>query len=576
MVKFFSRCCFALALILGFCLQSHATHIMGSDISYRCLGGNNYQVVVTVYRDCSGVAVPSQITVDVTSGCGPNTITCIQDAATSGLEVSQLCPTAASTCSGGTYPGVEVYTYVGDFTIQPGCGTYTFKYNDCCRNESNNLMDAAPPSLGFQVQATLNSDLVTCDAAPTFTSLPVPYFCLGQPVNYSHGSLDTDGDSLVYSLITPTGDLGTPLTYQGGYSAASPMPTNGGFNFDPSSGQMTFIPTQQGVYVVDVLVTEYRNGQVIGTTMRDIQIVIINCTNNAPTVNNCFTNANVTGAVVNDCNSLGVCPGTTVSFTIGARDHDGQPITVSSNIAASIPGATLTTVPVGGSDSVRVTFTWTPSPLDTGFRYFTVQFEDNACPITGLQLFTYDITIFEGTDAGPDRAYCTGGGPVQVNVYGGTHFSWNNTNGMVTATPDSNVVTLAPSSDQTYIISSDLTGGCKDKDTITVRNVASYTTNITTPDDTICLHESTDLTVTATPGTEGPFTYSWTPTSQGILSPTTQTTQVKPNGNTMYHVTVISASGCIVRDSLPIVINGIGKTQSQSSILIPANQGCSD
>ena len=67
---------------------------------------------------------------------------------------------------------------------------------------------------------------------------------------------------------------------------------------------MTFTPTQQGAYVVDVLVSEYRNGVLIGTTMRDIQIIIINCSNNAPTVNNCLSLSNVTGAVVTDCNSL--------------------------------------------------------------------------------------------------------------------------------------------------------------------------------------------------------------------------------------------------------------------------------
>ncbi len=573
MLKHFTLCRLALAVFISFLTVSdlRATHIMGSDISFRCLGGNNYEVVVAVYRDCSGVTVPTSITVDIASGCGNSTVTCTLDPNTSNLEVSQLCPTAVSTCAGGSLPGVELYTYVGSITVQPSCGVYTFSYDDCCRNTSNNLVDNSPPSLGFSVAATLNSDLVICNNAPTFTSLPVPYFCVNQPVNYSHGSIDIDGDSLVYTLIVPRDQAGTGLIYQGVFSPANPLPTASGFNFDQQSGQMTFTPTQQGVYVVDVLVTEYRNGVAIGTTMRDIQIVIINCSNNAPTISNCLTLANVTGAIINDCNSLGVCPGTTVTFTIPGYDADGQPVTVTSNIAASIPGATLTTTTVGGPDSIITVFSWTPSPLDTGFRYFTVQFEDNACPITGLQLFTYDITIFEGTDAGPDRFYCTGGGPVQVNVYGGTHFSWSTTTGMVSATPDSNVVLLAPSSQTTYIIQSDLQGGCKDKDTITVFNVPTYSTTITSPDDTICLHESTTLTLNPNPLSEGPFTYSWTPLNQGILNPNQQTTQVKPNATTMYYVTVVSSSGCTVKDSFEIAINGIGP---KVSILPSDNYVC--
>ncbi|MFN8322575.1 MAG: hypothetical protein U0T74_07965 [Chitinophagales bacterium] len=190
-------------IIIASLQHLNATHIVGSDISYRCLGGNQYQIVVAVYRDCSGVAMLASITVDVNSSCGTSTVTCAQDQATSSIEVSQLCPTAVSTCQGGSLPGVQVYTYLGTVTVQPNCGLYTFSYDDCCRNTVTNLADPAPPSLGFRVEATLNSNLVSCNDAPAFTSLPVPYFCANQPVNYSHGAIDTDGDSLVYTLASP-------------------------------------------------------------------------------------------------------------------------------------------------------------------------------------------------------------------------------------------------------------------------------------------------------------------------------------------------------------------------------------
>lgn len=559
MTKVFTRTALFLlvAALTMFSKQVSASHIMGSDITFRCLGGNNYQVVVTVYRDCSGISAPTSIPVDVSSSCGTQTITLTQDPTNSGVEVSQLCPTAISTCQGGSLPGVQVYTYVGNVTVQPNCGLYTFQYDDCCRNPSNNIVN--PTAQGFMVRATLNSNLVTCNTAPQFTSLPVPYFCLGQSVNYSHGAVDAEGDSLVYSLIAPLDDLGANIAYTGTFTAANPMTTAGGFNFDSQTGQMTFTPTAQGVYVVDVLVREFRNGVLIGTTMRDIQIVIINCANQAPVVNNCLNLQNVTGGVVVDCNSLGVCPGQTVSFTVGAKDPNGQPITVSSNLAQSIPTASLTTQTVG-ADSVRVTFTWTPTGADTGFRYFTIQFEDNACPITGLQLFTYDITVLDGTDAGPDRFYCTGGGPVTIAVSGGNTFSWNTTSGFVSATtPDSAVVQVAPLTTTTYIVQSDLQGGCKNRDTVTVFNVQTFTTNVSATEDTICLNESTDLTVVGTPSTQGPFTYNWAPVvSGGVQSPNAATTEVRPTSTGFYYVTVTSASGCPIKDSIQIVIQGVG------------------
>ncbi|MBL7778066.1 MAG: gliding motility-associated C-terminal domain-containing protein [Chitinophagales bacterium] len=537
--------------------QASGSHIMGSDITYRCLGGNNYQVVVTIYRDCSGISMPNSITVDVNSTCGTQTITATLDAATSGIEVSQLCPTAVSTCQGGSLPGVQVYTYIGNYTIQPGCGTYTFSYDDCCRNPSNNIVN--PTSQGFMVRSTLNSN-IPCNSAPEFTSPPVPYFCINQQVNYSHGAVDADGDSIVYSLVPPLNDLGGNIAYTGAFNATNPMPTASGFNFDPQTGQMTFTPTTQGVYVVDVFVQEYRNGVLIGTTMRDIQIVIINCNNQAPVVANCLTPQNSSGGVIIDCNSLGVCPGQTVSFDLFAYDPNNQNITVTSNLAQSIPGATLSVTQIGGSDSVIASFLWTPSGLDTGFRYFTIQFEDDACPITGLQLFTYDITVLAGTYAGPDLYYCTGGGPVTITATGGNTFSWTPTN-FITAVsgPDSTSITVAPPVTTTYIVQSDLQGSCKNRDTVTVFNVVSHTLTVSATEDTICLNESTTLTANPTPSSQGPFTYQWAPVANGFIqSPSLQATLVSPTTTTTYYVTATSANGCPVKDSVQIVIQGIG------------------
>ena len=32
--------------------QAQATHIVGGEITYRCLGNNRYEIILTVYRDC--------------------------------------------------------------------------------------------------------------------------------------------------------------------------------------------------------------------------------------------------------------------------------------------------------------------------------------------------------------------------------------------------------------------------------------------------------------------------------------------------------------------------------------------
>ncbi|MBP9922745.1 MAG: hypothetical protein KBF92_02870, partial [Bacteroidia bacterium] len=36
-----------------------ASHTMGADLTYECLGGNTYKVTVSFYRDCIGIAAPA-------------------------------------------------------------------------------------------------------------------------------------------------------------------------------------------------------------------------------------------------------------------------------------------------------------------------------------------------------------------------------------------------------------------------------------------------------------------------------------------------------------------------------------
>jgi hypothetical protein len=67
--------------------------------------------------------------------------------------------------------------------------------------------------------------------AHVFTSYPVPYYCIGQTYNYSHGTVELDGDSLVFSLVAPLDANNTPITYTAPFSPTNPMPTSGGFYF---------------------------------------------------------------------------------------------------------------------------------------------------------------------------------------------------------------------------------------------------------------------------------------------------------------------------------------------------------
>ena len=37
--------------------QAQATHMMGADMSYQCLGNGKYKITAKVYRDCRGIGL---------------------------------------------------------------------------------------------------------------------------------------------------------------------------------------------------------------------------------------------------------------------------------------------------------------------------------------------------------------------------------------------------------------------------------------------------------------------------------------------------------------------------------------
>ncbi len=540
--------------------DTFASHGQGADITYECLGNGQYRIIYQFYRDCSGISASTSVTASIVSSCGgTQTLTLTQDSLP--IEVSNLCSTSSSTCAGGTLPGVQRYSYSAIITLPPGC-IYTVSYGECCRNTSNNL--ASSQSFDLYVEATINTNNSLCNNGPRFTSYPVPYYCIGQTYNYSHGTVELDGDSLYFTLVAPLDFNNTPITYTAPYSPTNPMPTGSGFVFDPLTGQMTFRPTTVGNYVVAVRVDEYRNGVLIGTTLRDIQIVVINCNNIPPVVASNITTGNSSGGTVIDNNSLGVCPGGNVTFTISAYDPTGQTVNFNSNISQSIPGATLTRTPINGrQDSILITFTWSPSAADSGFRYFTLTVTDGNCPIPGNQIFTYDITVLKGVTLGPDRAYCPVGGPIVVNATGANTFSWTTLAGgppvgMISSNIDSTVVSFAPTVTTTYVAKSNLIGGCKSSDTITIRRVADFSSTIRTSRDTVCKYGTALITSSAFPDSVGPYTYTWTPMSAISLVQDSVAT-VAPLTTTTFVVGVTSKDGCYLRkDSAKIVVSGIG------------------
>jgi hypothetical protein len=193
-------------LITGLENRTYATHAAGSDIKYRCLGGLVYEIEVTFYRDCDGVNEPASITVNCKSNNGSSNfnVTASKVTGTNGVEITVPCSGSSSTCGGGSSTGIRKWTYRATVTLPSAQTDWVFSYSVCCRNCTiSTISNPCGSTSNLYVEAKLNNVLAPCNSSPTFSNIPIAFVCVGQNFNYNHGVLDPDGDSLVYSLITP-------------------------------------------------------------------------------------------------------------------------------------------------------------------------------------------------------------------------------------------------------------------------------------------------------------------------------------------------------------------------------------
>jgi hypothetical protein len=408
-------------LLLSFTAQqANASHAMGADLTYQCVGGNAYKVRLSFYRDCIGIAAPTSVYINVRSvSCGQNIGVTAYPVAGTGQEVNYLCPTAVTTCNGGTFTGIQEYVYEGVITLPMQCTDWTFSYTLCCRNAAITTI-TSPSSNTFYIYATLNNTISPCNSSPTFSNKPVPFACLGQQLCFNHGAVDADGDSLVYSLVNPKQTATTNINYLAPYNANNPLNSLPAMQFNPQTGDVCFTPQQLQVSVMAVLVREFRNGVLIGSVVRDIQVTVLNCSNNLPTL----TGINGTNDFTMD-----VCANTPTCFNVFSNDADAsQNVSVFWNSA--IDSATFTTA---GTPHPTGTFCWTPTTADiSNTPYcFTVRVSDDACPFVGAQTYSYCITV-KGikVDLGPDRLIaCSDLTTITANASGGNppySYLWSN------------------------------------------------------------------------------------------------------------------------------------------------------
>jgi hypothetical protein len=373
-----------IALMLGILLctqNSFASHNAGGDISYTHISGNDYLIHCTLYRDCFGISAPTSITVHIESAsCSQSQMVNMNAINGTGQEVTQMCPTVNSTCNGGFAPGYQKWEYETTVTLSGQCPDWIFYVSDCCRNQAITTLSNAG-ALGFYMEAKLDNS-TSDNSSPQFTVDPFWYVCDGQDVYFNNGAVDPDGDSLVYVVISPRSDANTNLPYNPGYSVSNPLSSTPPFSLDAVTGDVFIHPTAVEVGVIVYMILEYRNGNLIGSVMRDVQIYTHSCTNDAPFL---------TGINGTNQYSLHVLPGVSTCFDIFSFDNDTSDslLMVWNN---AIPSANFSSFP---NPLPAGTFCWTPGIADVRSQpyNFCVTISDNNCPENNRSVYSFLVFV---------------------------------------------------------------------------------------------------------------------------------------------------------------------------------------
>ncbi|HYV93693.1 MAG TPA: hypothetical protein VE978_18100 [Chitinophagales bacterium] len=386
----------SLGLILLINQKSYATHAAGLDLTYQCIGFSEYTVTVTFYRDCNGIEAPPDFPLEISSvSCGFADSTSFSMPliyTTQGSDtishLAGLCPGNSSQCAGGNLQGYEQYIYVLTITLPFVCNDWVIATHISSRNDAiSNLYD--PGNQDLYEECRLSNANNLCNNSPQFSNVPLVFACVDDTFRYNRGVYDPDGDSLVFSLANPLSAAGVAILYENiSLSPEYPLfTTTGTFDFNPVTGQMKCIPSSFQVAVISMLIEEYRDGEKIGSTQCDMQVIVKACTNNIPHIPDGITN--LAGGTLISANAVEVNPGNSLDFDLEGTDADASDsLTIATNLPFAIPSATYT---LQGSNPITLHFHWDTFTSDSGLHFFTVTLKDKACPYSGEQIYSYII-----------------------------------------------------------------------------------------------------------------------------------------------------------------------------------------
>ena len=291
-------------ILILFCLWAFpvaASHIVGGEFEIIHISGNTYRVNLILYFDELNGSIGAR---------DPSVNARIFRKRDNALMKDVFLPLTGQTPVAYTQPACSkgyivttriMYSNIVQLTPQQFSDAmgYYLAWERCCRNYSiTNIYSNNPLSGGRYAGQTFYLEFppVVVDGQPFINSSPRlfpplnDYACPRRPYYVDFAGVDDDGDSLVYSLVTPLNTKSADaLPLPDFRPRPRPYPeVSYRLPFNPSNilggmpdlrisedGFLTVTPTMLGLFVFAVRCEEYREGVKIGELRRDFQMLVV-------------------------------------------------------------------------------------------------------------------------------------------------------------------------------------------------------------------------------------------------------------------------------------------------------------
>ncbi len=276
-------------------IKSFATHNRAGEITVQQIGDLTIKATITTYTKTSSVPADRD-SLQICWGDG----TCEWLTRNNGNGEGQPLDN-----------DIKYNFYEGTHTY-PGRATYIISMRDPNRNGGIlNVNFPNSDNIAFFIQTEftfLNPQFQGYNNSPLLLQPPIDVGYVGQPFIHNPNAFDQEGDSLAYELIVPMMDEGTEVNNYQFPDNIEPGPDNM-ISLDEITGDFLWdSPQRVGEYNIAILIKEYREGNLISTIIRDMQIRILEGNNQPPEIET--------------IDEICVIAGDTVDFLVTATDPD--------------------------------------------------------------------------------------------------------------------------------------------------------------------------------------------------------------------------------------------------------------